>query len=161
MKRLAAFVVGLALLALGALNPALAQTVPVSMSWTNPTASVDGVPLTGANALTGIEVHWATAPIADNALTRAAQVTLGLVAATTQQVAVSNGSTLYARVRALSAGGKSAYSNQASKLITLSTVPLPPTDLQMVITVSHNADGSVVVALLVDEARERTIYNGG
>ena len=128
----------LALFALTVASLAYAQTVPGSatLTWTNPTTSVDGVPLTGANALTGIEVHWATAPIADTDLTRAAQVTLTGTAQTTQQtIQVTNGSTLYFRVRAVRGTEKSAFSNQASKLIQLSTVPGMPTTLTVTIVI--------------------------
>ena len=133
-----AFIALLALFALTVASLAYAQTVPGSatLTWTNPTTSVDGVPLTGANALTGIEVHWATAPIADTDLTRTAQVTLTGTAQTTQQtIQVTNGSTLYFRVRAVRGTEKSGYSNQASKLIALSTVPGVPTSLTVTIVI--------------------------
>lgn len=149
------------LVVIGVASPANAQTVPAVLTWTNPTTSVDGVPLTAANALTGIEVHWSTSSIADTDLTRTPQVTLGVVSTTTQNVAVANGSTLYFRLRAVNAGGKSGYSNQASKLIALSTMPFPPTNLNLTITVSQAEDGSVTMAMVVAEARELTIYNGG
>lgn len=126
-------------LILFALAPlAQAQTVPgsVTLTWTNPTTSVDGVPLTGANALTGIEVHWSTSPIADTDLTRAPQVTLTMPATTTAQtIQVTSGQTLYFRVRAVRGAEKSAFSNQASKLIQVSTVPGVPTSLTVTITI--------------------------
>jgi hypothetical protein len=128
-----------------------AQTVPgrVDLTWTNPTTSIDGVPLTGANALTGIEVHWATAPIADTDLTRAAQITLPPTAQTTQQtIQVANGSTLYFRLRSVRGTEKSAFSNQASKLIQLSTVPKPPENLQLNLVIT--ADGSLVIDRMGD-----------
>ena len=119
---------------------AMAQTVPGSaqLTWTLPTTSTDGVPLTGANALTGVEVHWATAPIVDTALTRAPQVTLsGTSTTTTQTIQVANGSTLYFRLRAVRGTEKSAYSNEASKLIQLSTVPGVPSSLTISITINQ------------------------
>lgn len=113
---------------------AQAQTVPGSavLTWTNPTGQT----------LTGIEVHWATSPIADEAAceapctgSRAAQVTLSGTATTTSQtIQVANGSTLYFRVRAVAASGKSAFSNQASKLIAIP--PGAPTSLTVTITIT-------------------------
>lgn len=114
--------------------PAHAQTVPGSavLTWTNPTGQT----------LTGIEVHWATSPIADEAAceapctgSRTAQVTLSGTATTTSQtIQVANGSTLYFRVRAVAASGKSAFSNQASKLIAIP--PGAPTSLTVTITIT-------------------------
>lgn len=132
-----------------------AQTVPgsASLTWTNPTTSVEGVPLTGANALTGIEVHWATAPIADTDLTRPGQVTLGATAQATQQtIQVANGSTLYFRVRAVRNADKSAFSNQASKLIALSTIPGPPTNLQLNLIIGANGELQLEILAGLDEA---------
>jgi hypothetical protein len=141
MKR-SSFVADLAVLLIGMLFLAVgafAQTVPGSavLTWTNPTTSTDGLPLTGANALTGIEVHWATAPIADADLTRAPQLTLGgTVATTTQTIQVANGSTLYFRLRAVRGTDKSAYSAQVSKAIVLSTVPGMPTGVTLSLTIT-------------------------
>lgn len=114
--------------------PVYAQTVPGSalLTWTNPTGQT----------LTGIEVHWSTSPIADEAAceapcagSRAAQVTLSGTATTTSQtIQVANGSTLYFRVRAVAASGKSVFSNQASKAITIP--PGAPTSLTVTITIS-------------------------
>lgn len=128
-------VIVLLAMVLFALAPqAYAQTVPGSatLTWTNPTGQT----------LTGIEVHWATAPIADEAAceapctgSRAAQVTLSGTATTTSQtIQVANGSTLYFRVRAVAASGKSAFSNQASKAIAIP--PGAPTSLTVTITVT-------------------------
>lgn len=116
-----------------------AQTVPgqATLTWTLPTTSTDGVPLTGANALTGVEVHWSTTAIADTDLTRAPQVTLtGTSTTTTQTIQVANGSTLFFRVRAVRGTEKSGFSNQASKTIQLSTVPNTPTSLTVTIVIT-------------------------
>lgn len=116
-----------------------AQTVPgqATLTWTLPTTSTDGVPLTGANALTGVEVHWSTTAIADTDLTRAPQVTLtGTSTTTTQTIQVTNGSTLFFRVRAVRGTEKSGFSNQASKTIQLSTVPNTPTSLTVTIVIT-------------------------
>jgi predicted phage tail protein len=123
------------LLFLALISPlAQAQTVPGSatLAWTNPT----GV------TLTAVEVHWSTSPIADEVActlpctgARSAQVTLSGTAQTTSQtIQVSNGQTLYFRVRAVDGTRKSAFSNQASKLIEL---PLgAPSSLTITIVVS-------------------------
>lgn len=160
MTTLLRLIAALLLCACG-LAHAQAVPVPIQLSWTNPTTSVDGVPLTGPYALTGIEIHWSTSPIADSDTNRSPQVTLGVVATTTQTINATNGSTLYFRARAVRGAEKSAYSNQASKQIALSTVPLPPTNLNIVIMVSRAEDGSFQMAMMVDEDRSQSIYVGG
>lgn len=110
----------------------LAQTVPGSatLTWTLPTVSP-------ANALTGVEVHWSTAPILDTDLTRVAQVTLpGTAVTTAQTIPVTNGQTLYFRLRAVNATGKSGYSNQASKLIDVPQAPGVPTSLTVTLIIN-------------------------
>lgn len=160
----------LALIALGALNPAYAQTpVSVDIAWTNPTTASDGSPLTGVNAQTGVEVHWATATIPDAPAcalpctgARAAQVTLTSAAASTRQtVQATNGQTFYFRVKALSATHRSAFSNEATKVMVVAVPPGPPTGLRVDFVISKLEDGSIKVAALVREAWEETIYNGG
>jgi predicted phage tail protein len=112
---------------------AYAQTVPGSatLTWTNPT------PANTESAITAIEVHWATAPIADTDLTRAPQVTLtGGPTTTAQTISVANGSTLYFRLRAVNAAGKSPFSAQVSKLISVPVVTGAPTSLTVTISVT-------------------------
>jgi hypothetical protein len=166
----------LVLLAVAALwiapQGAQAQTIPVNLSWTNPTVLTDGTPATGINAQTGVEVHWATASIpvtgvdaASCALPcssgRAPQATLGLVATSTHTIAATNGSTLYFRLKALTASFKSAFSNEATKLVAVPTPIGPPTNLRIDVVVSQREDGAYTMALVVREAWEETIYNGG
>lgn len=120
--------VGLLCLAAGLAH---AQTVAAgaTLQWTNPTT-------TPGNALTAIEVHWSTAPIADADLTRAPQATLtGSPATSTHTISVTNGQTLYFRLRAVNATGKSAYSNQASKLVDVAMPPGVPSSLTVTIVV--------------------------
>lgn len=38
---------------------------------------------------------------------------------------------------------------------------MPPTGLTIIVTVTQLEDGSVTMAMLVDEDRRLTIYNGG
>lgn len=147
---------------------AQAQTVPVNLSWANPTALTDGTPATGSNAQTGVEVHWATSAIADAAAclnpctgARTAQATLGVVQTIAQQVPATNGATFYFRVKALNAAGKSAFSNQATHVVSVPTPTGPPTNFRVDLVVSRLEDGSVSLAMLVREAWEETIYNGG
>lgn len=114
---------------------AQAQTVTGSavLSWTNP-----------AGTLTGIEVHWATSPIPDEAAcgapcagTRAAQATLsGTTTTTSQTIQVTNGQTLYFRLKATDANGKSQFSNQVSKLISVPVLPGAPTSFTVTISVT-------------------------
>lgn len=112
-----------------------AATGTAEISWRLPTTSIDGVPLTGANALTAVEVYVATSPIADSA-TLAPVITLGPgVTTTNYTTAVTNGQTLYVRLKAVSGSQKSVFSNQATKLITLSTVPGVPTNVTITLTI--------------------------
>jgi hypothetical protein len=115
-----------------------AQTVPgtATISWTLPTVSVEGLPLTGINSLTEVRVFLATAQIADDSA-MAPTLTLGPGATTTTHtMQVANGSTLYARIKACNAGGCSAFSSQASKLIQVDTTPGVPTDVTIELQVS-------------------------
>lgn len=117
-----------ALAALVSLQASAAETL--RLQWTNPTTSIDGVPLTGPNAITAIEVYCATSPIADDA-TIAPIATLGAVATGQVSMSVNRGDTIYCRVKAVNASGKSPFSNMASKQIPLSTIPNAPTELRI------------------------------
>ena len=104
---------------------AFAQTVQgqFTLSWTLPTVDANGAPITPASALTAVEVYASTSPIADNA-TLAPLAVLGVGVVTSQQsIPVANGSTVYFRLKAVNAAGKSVFSTQASKLVDVA-VPL-------------------------------------
>jgi hypothetical protein len=115
--------------------PAFAQTVPAAATykWTLPTTGCtqsvtpcDNKPLTGADALTGVEVYVSTSPIADNS-TMAPTFTLAADTLTKSYTgSVPNGATVYARFKAVNANGKSAFSTQLSKVITVTTPPPGP-----------------------------------
>jgi hypothetical protein len=109
-----------------------AQTVPgrADYAWTLPltgcTVGVtpcDNKPLTGAAALTGVEVFVSTSPIPEEP-TVAPTATIS-ASGTTHAWAgpVANGSTLYARFRAVNAGQKGFMSPQVTKLIQLDIKP--------------------------------------
>jgi hypothetical protein len=151
-------------------TPAQAQTLPITLAWTNPPTLTDGTPATGINAQTGVEVHWATATIPVTGVDaapcavpcgRTPQATLGLVATSTHTIAATNGQTLFFRLKALTASFKSALSNEASKLVSVPTPIGPPTNLRIDVVVSQNEDGAYTMALVVREAWEETLYNGG
>ena len=136
-----------ALITLGFLyaNAASAQTVPGSLrlGWVLPTTGCttgvtpcDNTPLTGAKVLTGIEVYISTSPIADTS-TMAPTLTLAAGATTaTHTMTVSNGATLYARVKALNVDGKSPFSPQTTKVIALPVVPGAPSSVTIELTIS-------------------------
>lgn len=107
----------------------------VSLSWILPTATVDGAPLTGASALTGVQIFVSTSPIADNS-TLAPAMTLGTGAtASVYGLTVPDGATVYVRAKAVNAAGAGAFSEQASKTIALpARVPGVPTNLTIVVT---------------------------
>lgn len=138
------WLIGLMALALASLCvPAAAATATATLTWTNPTTSVDGIPLTGANALTGIEVYCDTAPIPDSS-TLAPLTTLGVVqtAPVTMTVSAAPSVTLYCRLKAARNTERSAFSNQASKVFTFSTIPGMPTQLQITLITTQRDDGS-------------------
>jgi hypothetical protein len=122
---------------------AFAQTVPgtATYEWKLPTtACTIGVnpcdKVAPKDPLTAVEVYIATSPIPDNS-TSVPTLTLGAGATTTTySTTLANGSTLYARFRAVNANGKSALSEQVSKLITLPTVPDVPTSITVTIRVT-------------------------
>ena len=118
---------------------AQAVNVPATatITWMLPTTTTDGVPLTGALALTGVEIYISTSPIADDSTLAPTAVLGGNATSTVQTLTVPNGSTLYVRAKAVRGAEKSAFSNQATKLVNVSTVPRPPTsvDIQLTITV--------------------------
>jgi hypothetical protein len=129
--------VAAALLALASAVPAQAAPVPLTINYTLPTVACstvngtpvvpcDNVPLTGANALTAVDVWIAKAPIADTdtsapTLSLAANVTTG-----TSTFAASDGDTLYVRLKARTANGSSVFSNQGTKLVTVKVIPNAP-----------------------------------
>lgn len=125
------------------INQAHAQSVPASaaMTWALPldgctvgVATCDHASLSG-HPITGIEVFISTSPIPDNP-TAAATIKLSSTSTTASYTTtVANGSTLYARVRAVgdTAGGLSA---QASKLISLNVAPGVPTSVTFTIQIT-------------------------
>jgi hypothetical protein len=131
-----AIVLGAVVLGLASFS-AFSQSVPGSLKidWVQPTVSVDGLPLTGSNSLTGIEVYISTAPIPDNFTGAATVIVSGAATTTTQTVQVANGSTVYVRLRAINTAGKSALTNQISKLVQVSAVPGVPTSVTITLTI--------------------------
>jgi hypothetical protein len=123
-----------------------AQTVPGSATytWTLPTTGCtvgvtpcDNKPLTGADALTGIEVYISTSPIPDNS-TMAPTLTLGPTATTAvYSTTVANGSTLYARFKGKNAsfGSSPTFSAQVSKLVALPVSPGVPTNITITLQI--------------------------
>jgi len=119
---------------------ALAQSVNVPatlrISWILPTATDTGLPLTGALALTGVEVYIATAPIADDTTAPPTVVLGGASTATVQTLTVPNGSTIYVRVRAVRNAERSPLSAQATAPVNISTKPNAPTSVEVQLTIS-------------------------
>jgi hypothetical protein len=142
----AALTFAVAALVVGLYAPAAnAQAVPGSAvyNWTLPltgcTVGVtpcDNKPLTGVDALTGVEVYISTSSIADNS-TMAPTLSLAAGATTaTYTTTVTNGSTLYARFRAVNAHGRSPFSTQATKLVSLPVLPGVPTAITVEIRIT-------------------------
>lgn len=138
MKRFSTQTLGalVAVLVLSAVAMA-ATTVPVKIDFTLPTVACstvngayvvpcDNIPLTGANALTGLDVFISTAPIVDNS-TMAPTVSIAAVASTYNSTfQAGDGDTLYIRLKARTAGASSAFSNMLTKDVVVKVVPNSP-----------------------------------
>lgn len=140
-----AFVVALTLASISA----FALDVPgrANVAWTLPTqtecleptadpATCARLPLTDELALTGIELYVALEPIADDAVLTPTSVLAGDTISAVYNATIPAGSTLYIRLKARHASGVSAYSNQATKVITVPNVaPGVPTNVSVEITI--------------------------
>lgn len=130
--------------ALALLAPfAQAQTVPGNavIGWTLPTdgctvgvTPCDKVSL-ATHPITGVEVFISTSPIPDNPLTGATLKLSATSTTTTYTTTVANGSTLYARLRAVGEV-PGALSAQVSKLIKLDVAPGLPTNVTFTIQIT-------------------------
>jgi hypothetical protein len=129
---------------------AQAQTPPnvpaaLNISWTLPTETACVVtptnscvrfPLTGAYALTGIQLYVSSQPIPDT-FTGAVSATLGAGVTTTSYNTVApNGSTLYIRARAVNADGASVMSDEVAKVVQVPAKPGAPTNVTVTLTIS-------------------------
>lgn len=107
------------------------------VTWVLPTNAIDGTPLAGEYALTGVQLFVSTAPIADDSTVAPTSTFAGNVVQSTFSGTVPNGATLYVRVKAVNKGGASAFSVQASKLIQVPVaVPGQPTDVTIAIRIT-------------------------
>lgn len=136
-----------AVVALAAVSPAHAVSAPLTVTYTLPTTACtiindvqvnpcDNVPLTGANALTAVELMISTSPIAG---TYDGPVTLSVTAASGQvntSFTANSGDTIYVRVRARNQYRASAWSNEATKLVEVETVPGIPTNVTITLNIS-------------------------
>lgn len=146
MKRFACLFVSLATTLFASV--AGAQTPPnvpgtLNVSWTlptdactNPPTCTVNVPLTGAYALTGIQLYVSTAPIPDN-YTGAPSATFGGgITTATYNTTVPNGSTVYVRVRAVNQFNASPYSTEVSKVINIPAAPRAPSGVTITLTIT-------------------------
>lgn len=114
-----------------------AQAVPgtANIKWTLPLTGTNGTPLTGTQALTKVQVFVATATIPDGS-TMTPTVELGpTVTQASVTLQVTNGSTLYTRVKACNSVGCSGFSNEGSKVVQIPDVP-PGVPTSVTITIS-------------------------
>ena len=130
-----------ALLCLGFAAQAQTVTGKLDLRWTLPTTGCtvgvtpcDNAPLTADSALTAVNVYISTSPIPDNS-SMAPTLALGpSVTTATHTLQVTNGATLYARVRAINSAGASGFSNQVSKPIVLPVAPGVPSGVTITLT---------------------------
>lgn len=115
--------------------PGLASAASVTGSWVLPTTAVDGSALTGSQAITSVQVFFATASIADNS-TMAPTATLTATATTSSQnITVAPGGSVFFRVKVCNSAGCSVFSDQAVKPIPVS-VPGVPTSVTITLTIT-------------------------
>lgn len=118
------------------LPPAEGIGATLDVSWTLPTQATDGTPLTGSQALTGIQLFVSSSPIPDNSTMAPTATFSGDMVQATYNGTVTSGTTLYARVKAVSRGGISDFSAQASKLIEeILSRPGVPTNVAITLTI--------------------------
>lgn len=125
----------LAIVLIAAIGAARAQSVEAQadLSWTLPTTDTLGDPLTGASALTKVQVFASLSAIPDTGATPLVELAAGATAYD-YQGEVPNGSTLYFRVAACNALC-SALSPQATKEVRVS-VPGVPTGVTITLKVN-------------------------
>jgi predicted phage tail protein len=121
-----------------------AQSVPgkADLSWPAVTKGCtvgitpcDEVPLDAASAITGYEIYASTAPIPDDSVAAPVATVTGSTVTFPYSTTVTNGQTLYFRIRAVNAAGKSGFSVQASKLIVVPVLPGVPTSVTITLTI--------------------------
>ena len=131
---IAAVAIVLLLLVTGVVH-AQSMTGRMILKWDLPTLACDQatppvcVPLTGNNALTGVNVWISESPIADSFGGPPTVVLQGNVTTTDYTRTVANGTRLYARIKAINPSGPSAFSNEDSKLFEILLPPNAPTNL--------------------------------
>jgi hypothetical protein len=107
------------------LMPALAfgQTVskPLTITWSLPTISKDGLPLTGQYAITSVQLFLSTSPIPDTAATPTITLTSAAISAV-HTMSVANGQRVYVRMKACNAKCGD-LTPDASVPVTLDTTP--------------------------------------
>lgn len=142
MKRFALLFVSLAGMAFASLASAQSVTVPAELtaSWTLPTeteclqdppAECVRIPLTGAYAVTGVQLFVSASPIPDDS-TLEPVASSGTVSSMVYNQTVPNGTTLYVRVKAVNAYGASKrFSEQQQKMIQVEATPGAPTNVSV------------------------------
>lgn len=131
MKQKLAMTLAFALLGVCAFGIALAQTVTktVTFSWILPLTDTNGNP----TLLTKVQLVLSTATIPDNTTIVPIDLAAGVVT-NSLSFSVPPGGTVFGRVRACNSTGCSAWSNEASKAFPPVTVPLPPTNVTVVVS---------------------------
>ena len=123
---------------------AQAQTVPgkADLSWDAVTTGCtlgitpcNNVPLTAAEVVTGYEIYASTSPIPDTSTAAPIATVTGSVVTFAYTTTVTNGQTLYFRLKAVNVVGKGGFSNQATKLISLQVLPNVPTSVTITLTI--------------------------
>jgi|SRR5688572_3757492 len=115
--------------------PVLSSAADINLNWTLPTTAENGTPLTGAQAITSIQVYLATATIPNNSGQAPTATLTGTPTTIVQPFVVNVGQTVFARLRACNSAGCSAFSAEKSILVP-GSVPGVPTNVTITITIN-------------------------
>ena len=113
----------------------------LDITWTNPTTTEPpaSLPLTGAQALTETQLVISTSPISSTYSGVPTVVVTPTPTTARHTMQVANGGTIYVRVRACNKPGTvtecSAWSNESTRLVSVSTKPNVPTNVTITLTI--------------------------
>lgn len=112
------------------------QTASVQLTWTNPTTTVVGGPLTGADAITKFQFWFGTSDLSTLPLTPTLELPASATLQTNYTFTAAFGSTVYARMKVCSATVCSAATSQVTASVPYpSAAPGAPQNLTIKVTI--------------------------
>lgn len=122
---------------------ATAATSAATVNWVLPTTGCtvavtpcDNTPLTGAQALTGVDIYASTSVIPDNSVMAPTVSLAAGVTTTTVTLTVLNGDTLHFRLKVRNQFGASDFTTDATKVVTLPVKPGVATSVTITLTIT-------------------------